>query len=56
MVSVPAGGEYFRRRPIRHVKALGFTVEEQDRFKLGIVERLAARKPQHTGRSAREGR
>jgi ubiquinone/menaquinone biosynthesis C-methylase UbiE len=42
--SVPAGGEYFRRRPIRHVKALGFTVEDHDRFKLGVVERLAARK------------
>src|SRR6266566_1099786 len=45
VVSVPVGGEHFRRRPIRHVQALGFTVEEQDRFKLGIVEQLAARKP-----------
>src|SRR6266581_1008581 len=43
--SIPAGGEHFRRRPIRHVRALGFTVEDHDRFKLGIVERLAARKP-----------
>lgn len=43
--SVRVGGEYFRRRPIRHVKALGFTVEDHDRFKLGVVERLAARKP-----------
>jgi ubiquinone/menaquinone biosynthesis C-methylase UbiE len=43
--SVPAGGEHFRRRPIRHVQALGFTIEDHDRLKLGIVERLAARKP-----------
>lgn len=50
--SVPAGGEYFRRRPIRHVKALEFTVEDHDRFKLGVVERLAARKPLHTRPSA----
>jgi len=51
--SVPAQGEHFRRRPIRHVAALGLTVEDHDRFKLGIVERLAARKPQHTGQPAR---
>jgi ubiquinone/menaquinone biosynthesis C-methylase UbiE len=48
VVSVPVGGEHFRRRPIRHVQALGFTVQEQDRFKLGIVEQLAARKPATT--------
>jgi ubiquinone/menaquinone biosynthesis C-methylase UbiE len=45
LVSVPAAGEYWRRRPIRHVEAMGFTVERHDRFRLGIVERLAARKP-----------
>jgi hypothetical protein len=44
-VSVPLSGEYWRRRPTRHVAAMGFTVERHDRFKLGIVERLAARKP-----------
>ena len=53
VVSVPAGGEHFRRRPVRHVQALGFTVEDHDRFKLGIVERLAARKPHHTSRWCR---
>ncbi len=47
VVSVPAQGEHFRRRPIRHVQELGFAVDDHDRFKLGIVERLAARKPQH---------
>jgi ubiquinone/menaquinone biosynthesis C-methylase UbiE len=45
LASVPVGGEYLRRRPIRHVRALALTVEDHDRFKLGIVERLAARKP-----------
>jgi ubiquinone/menaquinone biosynthesis C-methylase UbiE len=32
--SIPAGGEHFRRRPIRHVEALGFTIEDHDRLKL----------------------
>jgi ubiquinone/menaquinone biosynthesis C-methylase UbiE len=52
--SVPAGGEHFRRRPIRHVQALALTIENHDRFKLGIVERLAARKPLRTGPQTRE--
>ncbi len=52
VVSVPAQGEHFRRRPVRHVQALGFTIEGHDRFTLGIVERLAARKPQHTDQLA----
>jgi hypothetical protein len=34
------------------VRALALTVEDHDRFKLGIVERLAARKPLHAGRAA----
>jgi len=45
LVSVPLSGEYWRRRPIRRVEEMGFTVERHDRFKLGIIERLAARKP-----------
>ena len=52
LISVPAQGEHFRRRPIKHVEALGFTIGDHDRFKLGIVEQLAARKPQHPGRLA----
>jgi ubiquinone/menaquinone biosynthesis C-methylase UbiE len=44
-VSVPLAGEYWRRRPIRDVEAMGYTVERHDRFRLGIVERFAARKP-----------
>jgi ubiquinone/menaquinone biosynthesis C-methylase UbiE len=44
-VTVPTGGEHFLRRPLEQVRAEGFTIERQERFKLGIVERIAARKP-----------
>lgn len=44
LISVPVAGEHFRRRPIELVTAAGLRVEEHDRFALGIVERLAARK------------
>ncbi len=44
-VSVPTGGEHFLRRPLGQVRAEGLTVERRERFKLGIVERIAARKP-----------
>jgi ubiquinone/menaquinone biosynthesis C-methylase UbiE len=53
LVSIPVGGEHFRRRPVNQVRAMGFTVEAQQRFKLGIVERLAARKPLETSASGR---
>lgn len=52
VVSVPMGGEHFRRRPLAQVQALGFTIEAHDRYKLGIVERLAARKPRSNGSAA----
>ena len=39
-------GEHLLRRPLDHVRAEGLRIEEQERYKLGIVERLAARKPQ----------
>ncbi|WP_331753335.1 class I SAM-dependent methyltransferase (plasmid) [Streptomyces sp. NBC_00637] len=45
LVTVPLGGEHFRRRPLRHVQAEGLQIEQRDRFKLGIVERITARKP-----------
>jgi ubiquinone/menaquinone biosynthesis C-methylase UbiE len=45
LVTVPMADEHWRRRPLRDVLALGFEVEEVERFRLGIVERLAARKP-----------
>jgi ubiquinone/menaquinone biosynthesis C-methylase UbiE len=45
LVTVPLGGEHFLRRPLHQVQSAGLTVEARDRFKLGIVERVAARKP-----------
>jgi ubiquinone/menaquinone biosynthesis C-methylase UbiE len=48
LVTVPLGGEHLRRRPSQHVRPLGFEVQRQERFKAGIVERLAARKPATT--------
>jgi len=48
LVTIPLGGEHLRRRPITHVQALGYAIERHQRFKIGIVERLAARKPDAT--------
>ncbi len=45
LVTVPLQGEHFTRRPLRHVQAAGFQVEQHERFRLGITERLSARKP-----------
>ena len=45
LYSVRVENEHFRRRPIEHVRAAGLGIERHDRFKKGIVERLAARKP-----------
>jgi len=50
-VTGPSYGEYLRRHPLRQVQAEGFQIERQERAKLGIVERLSARKPaEPTGR------
>jgi ubiquinone/menaquinone biosynthesis C-methylase UbiE len=46
LVTVPLQGEHFLRRPLRHVQAEGFEVERRERFRLGLTERLAARKPE----------
>lgn len=48
LVSVPAAGEHFRRRPIRNVAAAGLHIEKHQRFAAGVIERLAARKPAST--------
>jgi ubiquinone/menaquinone biosynthesis C-methylase UbiE len=45
LVTVPLQGEHFTRRPLRHVQAAGLQIEQHERFKLGITERLAARNP-----------
>jgi ubiquinone/menaquinone biosynthesis C-methylase UbiE len=44
-VTVPLQGEHFTRRPLRQVRAEGLQIIRRDRFKLGLIERLAARKP-----------
>jgi ubiquinone/menaquinone biosynthesis C-methylase UbiE len=43
-ITVPMAGEHFLRRPAEMIDALGLTVENRERFKLGLVERLVARK------------
>ncbi len=45
LVTVPLQGEHFTRRPLLHVQAQGLQIEQHERFKLGITEQLAARKP-----------
>jgi hypothetical protein len=45
VVTVPLQGEHYLRRPLRQVQAEGLQVERRGRFKLGLIERLAARKP-----------
>jgi len=37
--------EHLLRRPLEHVQAEGFEVEQRERYKAGIVERLSARRP-----------
>jgi ubiquinone/menaquinone biosynthesis C-methylase UbiE len=44
-ITIPVAGEHFRRRPLAYVPELGFEVEEAERFRLGVVERVSARKP-----------
>src|SRR3982750_3511867 len=45
LASIPLAGEHYRRRPIRHVRALGLTIEAHRRFARGVIEQFAARKP-----------
>jgi ubiquinone/menaquinone biosynthesis C-methylase UbiE len=49
LVTIPLAGEHFLRRPLRHVQASGLVIEQQQRFKLGLVERLIAAKPATSG-------
>lgn len=43
--SVRLEGDHVLREPLDHLRATGFAIEEQERRKLGLVERIAARKP-----------
>jgi ubiquinone/menaquinone biosynthesis C-methylase UbiE len=44
VITVPMASEHFLRRPLTHVKRRPFTIERAERFKLGLVERIVARK------------
>jgi ubiquinone/menaquinone biosynthesis C-methylase UbiE len=44
-ISIPLEGEHYRRRPLAHVRSMGFEIELAERLHLGVVERIAARKP-----------
>ncbi len=58
-VTVPQASEHFLRRPRDTALAVGFEIERQERFTLGIVERVAARRPARphsTGTSPQHGR
>jgi ubiquinone/menaquinone biosynthesis C-methylase UbiE len=49
LVTRPTTGEHQLRHPLLQVQAEGFEVERRERSKLGMVERLAARKPSEDG-------
>ena len=42
------GGDHLLREPLHHLRAEGFEIERLERSKLGVVERVAARKPAPT--------
>jgi ubiquinone/menaquinone biosynthesis C-methylase UbiE len=48
LITIPLADEHFRRRPLRVVQGEGFVVESSQRSKLGIIERVLARKPVET--------
>jgi porphobilinogen deaminase len=45
LVTARTEGEHFTRRPLEHVLATGFHVEERERSRAGAIERLVATKP-----------
>jgi ubiquinone/menaquinone biosynthesis C-methylase UbiE len=45
LATVPLAGEHFRRRPLNQVRRTALDIEGVQRFNLGIVERVVARKP-----------
>jgi ubiquinone/menaquinone biosynthesis C-methylase UbiE len=51
-VTGPLGGEHLRRRPLLQLQAQGFQIERRERYKLGIVEQLAARRPSNPDTTA----
>lgn len=53
-ITVPTGGEHFVHRPLDEMRSAGLDVEASQRFKLGVVERLVARKPSTSPADFRE--
>ncbi len=45
IVTLRCEGDHLLRRPMLHVRAVGLQIQRDERSKLGIVERLSARKP-----------
>jgi ubiquinone/menaquinone biosynthesis C-methylase UbiE len=45
LVTVPLAGEHFLRRPAERIMGGVLDIEQRERFTLGLVERLVARKP-----------
>jgi ubiquinone/menaquinone biosynthesis C-methylase UbiE len=48
VITVPLASEHFLRRPLIKVRQRAFTIERAERFKLGLVERIVARRLAHT--------
>jgi SAM-dependent methyltransferase len=48
-ITIPLGDEHFLRRPLVTAQSEGFVIEFSQRSKLGIVERVMARKPAEKG-------
>jgi ubiquinone/menaquinone biosynthesis C-methylase UbiE len=44
VVTVPMASEHFLRRPLKKIEQRPFTIERAERFKLGLIERVVARK------------
>ena len=44
-ITIRLEGDNLTREPLRHLRKTGFEIEELERLKLGIVERVVARKP-----------
>jgi ubiquinone/menaquinone biosynthesis C-methylase UbiE len=47
VITVPMASEHFLRRPLTNVKQRAFEIERAERFKLGLIERIVARKLHH---------
>lgn len=44
VITIPMASEHFLRRPLTKLRQRAFTIERAERFKLGVIERVVARK------------